>query len=460
MKRSVELLDSERRRTPLTLAAHAPGRADARPASLSPRIWRSTPATWRWPPSWTSMKSRAITSGNRFTPVPPVIETRGVSIATAIRVSRLRRPPVADQRLADHVLRADALEVEILELDPGIGERGPGLPDDEPAVLGVGVAQAERVDRPRGAGTSPAKSPSKKARTSSAPAGRAELDVQPAGARRDVGARSPRRSCPATPTGIEFVRKRSSVPSGSSVSTTAVRIRPPNLIAASVPGMRIEPGKSPAETMSGGSSGDFWVAASTCLIRFSSESSHAGKFAWLSSDLEPLLHARRAAASSAASRACCAASATPGCRRTAACESISARWRSISRLLRVDPLLLLRDAAWRGWALFERRDRGAGVAGLRRSAPAARAMVARHQGHQQLPRSPPHRNRARASRFRSQQNVRAERDRRAGLAGRVVAEVRAGRRLLDVRSRADSVASCASRRDRSWRRRRSPTDCA
>ena len=69
-------------------------------------------------------------------------------MATGDRVYLVVRPPVAELRLADDVLRADALEVEVLELDPGIGEGRPGLPDDEPAVLSVRVAQCgTRVDR-------------------------------------------------------------------------------------------------------------------------------------------------------------------------------------------------------------------------------------------------------------------------------------------------------------------------
>jgi len=63
-------------------------------------------------------------------------------------------------------------------------------------------------------------------------------------------------------TGIELVRNRSSEPSGPRVNTTAVRILPPNLMAESVPGIRIEPGKSPAETTVGGSSGTFSVSSS------------------------------------------------------------------------------------------------------------------------------------------------------------------------------------------------------
>ena len=93
-----------------------------------------------------------------------------------------------------------------------------------------------------------------------------------------------------TPTGIELVRKRSSVPSGSRVNTAAVRTRAAELDRRVGSGMRIEPGKSPAETMSGGSSGDFCVAASTFRIRTSSESSQAGKLAWLSSVSRRRLH--------------------------------------------------------------------------------------------------------------------------------------------------------------------------
>jgi hypothetical protein len=78
------------------------------------------------------------------------------------------------------------------------------------------------------------------------------------------------------PTGIEFVRNRSSVPMGLRVNTAAVRIRPPNFTAAFAPGMRIEPGKSPADTMSGGSSGDFSAFASIALSLASSSDSQGG----------------------------------------------------------------------------------------------------------------------------------------------------------------------------------------
>src|SRR5262245_55057524 len=128
-----------------------------------------------------------------------------------------------------------------------------------------------------------------------------------------------------TPTGMELVRKRSSVPSGSSVSTTAVRMRAPNLIAASDPGMRIEPGKSPAATTSGGSSGDFCVAASTFLMRSSSLSSQAGRLDWLSR-ISSRFFMSTSCESSVASRADCRAMTTAWLSAEIASESINARW--------------------------------------------------------------------------------------------------------------------------------------
>ena len=70
-------------------------------------------------------------------------------------------------------------------------------------------------------------------------------------------------------TGIEEVTNRSSVPSGPSVATAVVRTRPPTFSPTSVPGMRIEPGKSPADTTSFGTSGICCTDASISASRSS-----------------------------------------------------------------------------------------------------------------------------------------------------------------------------------------------
>ena len=70
-------------------------------------------------------------------------------------------------------------------------------------------------------------------------------------------------------TGIEEVTNRSSVPSGPSVATPVVRTRPPTFSPTSVPGMRIEPGKSPADTTSFGTSGICCTDASISASRSS-----------------------------------------------------------------------------------------------------------------------------------------------------------------------------------------------
>ena len=54
---------------------------------------------------------------------------------------------------------------------------------------------------------------------------------------------------------MDEVTKRSSVPSAASVCTSVMRACPPILSAASAPGMRSDPGKSPADTTGAGSSG-------------------------------------------------------------------------------------------------------------------------------------------------------------------------------------------------------------
>ena len=54
---------------------------------------------------------------------------------------------------------------------------------------------------------------------------------------------------------MDEVTKRSAVPSAASVCTSVMRACPPILSAASVPGMRSDPGKSPADTTGAGSSG-------------------------------------------------------------------------------------------------------------------------------------------------------------------------------------------------------------
>ena len=59
----------------------------------------------------------------------------------------------------------------------------------------------------------------------------------------------------SVPTGMDEVTKRSAVPSAASVCTSVMRACPPILSAASVPGMRSDPGKSPADTTGAGSSG-------------------------------------------------------------------------------------------------------------------------------------------------------------------------------------------------------------
>src|SRR5262245_47530722 len=53
-------------------------------------------------------------------------------------------PPVANQRLAYHVLGADGFEVEIPVVGIRVRERRPGLPDDEARVLSVGMTKEER----------------------------------------------------------------------------------------------------------------------------------------------------------------------------------------------------------------------------------------------------------------------------------------------------------------------------
>ena len=72
-----------------------------------------------------------------------------------------------------------------------------------------------------------------------------------------VGEYTVRASSPAlgTPTGIEEVTNLSSVPRALRVWTATIRAWPPSLKADSVPGMRIEPGNSPAVTTAAGRSG-------------------------------------------------------------------------------------------------------------------------------------------------------------------------------------------------------------
>ena len=78
-------------------------------------------------------------------------------------------------------------------------------------------------------------------------------------------------SAPGSPaTGIVYVRKRSSEPRASRVLTALTQTAPPNLIAAGEPGMRMEPGKSPAETISGGRSGFFFDVSSSFARRSAS----------------------------------------------------------------------------------------------------------------------------------------------------------------------------------------------
>ena len=88
-----------------------------------------------------------------------------------------------------------------------------------------------------------------------------------------VRAPLPAASLPAT--GIDDVTKRSSVPIASRLSTAVTRTCPPSLRAASVPGMRNEPGNSPTETTSS-ASGSFLTSVSSFLSRSSSSAEAAG----------------------------------------------------------------------------------------------------------------------------------------------------------------------------------------
>src|SRR5262245_43227446 len=57
--------------------------------------------------------------------------------------ARTHLPAVADLWLANDVLRAHSLEIQVLVICRWIGEGGPCLAEDEAEVLSVGVPQAE-----------------------------------------------------------------------------------------------------------------------------------------------------------------------------------------------------------------------------------------------------------------------------------------------------------------------------
>ena len=171
----------------------------------------------------------------------------GFSIAAAtVSVVRSRRR-VPDLRLAEERDRVQALVVDPERLGLRVGERGPRLAEDEVVPLPECVAKAgtcrarpaeadfdERAHRPD-------------ARR------RPEVEVEAARdrprascARPSRRPRSPRRGSTTSRTGRPSRSRRG--------ETTAVtRTCPPILSAASVPGIRNEPGNSPTETTSAAS---------------------------------------------------------------------------------------------------------------------------------------------------------------------------------------------------------------
>ena len=83
----------------------------------------------------------------------------------------------------------------------------------------------------------------------------------------------PRRAASLPAAGIEEVTNLSSVPMASKLLTDVMRTRPPIRSAASLPGMRIDPGNSPAVTVCSASSGNRWTS---CSIRARRSSTAAG----------------------------------------------------------------------------------------------------------------------------------------------------------------------------------------
>ena len=136
-------------------------------------------------------------------------------------------------------------------------------------------------------------------------------------------------------------------PSASSVKTAAVRIRPPNLTAASVPGIRIEPGKvARGDDVRGAAPGPSPPTARCASSRSSSAacSFRSGICCWISwsrrvQRVELRLHARRAALFAPRSAASCASRFDCSASILACCSAISAALRLDQRPLLVDQLL-------------------------------------------------------------------------------------------------------------------------